>query len=475
MHPTTKVALVGGIAVLALAGASGAAQDWGQKQQDDLAHHAEAQFGFGQPLASSSTQQVSKEQAEADPTSLVTLARGLKMRVVAATSADSVSPDMIALFPSESNPQFLIECNEEGTTKAGLLRIAIATGQVDTLLRGTSSCDGVRRTPWGTAVFNEEVSGVTPGRVYELLDPGTTPTGTTLDRTTGTFSGPGAANYAARPALGRMAFEGMGILPSGVTYYGDENRPSNGTAGGAYFKFIPSSLWTAGAAPITSLAQSPYAAGRIYGLKLGGGSNTGQGSNTGTGAWVAMNGTADDPAGVNLRTAAATAKLTGYYRPEDIDVDLGAIAAGRARICGNDTGNEGVHNFGETVCLTDGTLPEAATPSSVPELQYLVVGSPEFAMPDNIAYQPGRGNWIVHEDAETTFERPHNNELWDCLDDGADADLLSDGCVRMATLNDLTAEWTGGVFDATGGRFFVSVQHNISGKGVILEITGFDG
>jgi secreted PhoX family phosphatase len=94
-------------------------------------------------------------------------------------------------------------------------------------------------------------------------------------------------------------------------------------------------------------------------------------------------------------------------------------------------------------------------------------------MPDNIAYQPGRGNWIIHEDAETTFERPHNNDLWSCLDDGADSDLLGDGCLRIASLNDLSAEWTGGFFDATGKHFYVSVQHNKSGHGVLLDLTGW--
>jgi secreted PhoX family phosphatase len=95
-------------------------------------------------------------------------------------------------------------------------------------------------------------------------------------------------------------------------------------------------------------------------------------------------------------------------------------------------------------------------------------------MPDNMAYQPGRGNWVLHEDGDgAELATPRNNDLWDCLPDGGDADLLSDGCVRIATLNDLTAEWTGGIFDATGTRFFVSVQHNISGTGVVLEITGW--
>ena len=45
--------------------------------------------------------------------------------------------------------------------------------------------------------------------------------------------------------------------------------------------------------------------------------------------------------------------------------------------------------------------------------------------------------------------------------------------LRIATLNDLTAEWTGGIFDASGTRFFVSVQHNVTGHGVVLEIAGW--
>ena len=41
------------------------------------------------------------------------------------------------------------------------------------------------------------------------------------------------------------------------------------------------------------------------------------------------------------------------------------------------------------------------------------------------------------------------------------------------SLNDLTAESTGGVFNASGSRYFVSIQHNITGHGIILEVTGW--
>ena len=94
-----------------------------------------------------------------------------------------------------------------------------------------------------------------------------------------------------------------------------------------------------------------------------------------------------------------------------------------------------------------------------------------------ISYGVGR-NWLFMEDGDGPIAYGRNNDIWDCLPDSADDDLQSDGCVRVATLRDLTgdgegAEWTGGIFDATGERFFVSIQHNETGFGVILEVTGW--
>lgn len=64
------------------------------------------------------------------------------------------------------------------------------------------------------------------------------------------------------------------------------------------------------------------------------------------------------------------------------------------------------------------------------------------------------------------------------MPDGADEDTLSDGCVRIASTNDLVGsegapEWTGGIFNRLGTRFSVSVQHNETGFGVIYEVTGW--
>ncbi|MGR9107758.1 MAG: alkaline phosphatase PhoX [Gammaproteobacteria bacterium] len=377
---------------------------------------------------------------------------------------------MMVLWP-DSHPTHLIVCNEQGPAQPGVQRVRLSDGAVETILTGTSSCDPVHTTPWGTVVVGEEAGS--SGSILEIIDPLFT-TGVTYKRSTGELTGDNADNVAVRAAIGHLSFEGVAIFPNGVIYYGDENRPSNGTSGGTYFKFVPSIPWEGGP-PISALIDSPLVAGRVYGLRLGlrsGGTDFGQGTNTGSGSWVPV----DESFDGNLRAAAAELSLTGYYRPEDADIDLVSLAEGNVRFCANNTGNEeDDKNRGETICVTDGTLDEASENSATPEVQLFVIGTSELAMMDNIAYQPGRGNWILHEDGDAPgfSVNPDNNDLWACLEDGSDDDTLSDGCVRIATLNDLTAEWTGGFFDVSGKQFYVSVQHNITGHGVILEITGW--
>jgi secreted PhoX family phosphatase len=442
--------------------------DWGLDQQTQLENKSHPLFGVGQPLTSSSTANLNAAQALADPAGLITVAKGLDVSVVSAGKA-APNLDQMVLWP-QSQPQYLIACNEEGTAQPALEKISLATGNATTIATGIQDCDPVRVTPWGTVLFGEE--GGSTGAMYELVDP-LSVTGATITRTTGASSTPkiGRVN-----ALGFLSFEGLAVLPNGVTYYGDELSASNGAAGGAYYKFVPNTPW-AGGAPITSLNQSPYGSGtsnptgKVYGLRVGQGSNFGQGFSYGIGSWQLLTTTA----GQELRPLATTAKLTGYYRPEDIAVDGAALAAGKVRFCGNDTGRDAARYWGETICITDGTVAGATSQNSGPQVQLLVQGSGELNMPDNIAYQASRGHWIVEEDGSTgdNVEGSRNDDIWDCLDDGADRDTLSDGCVRVATLNDLDAESTGGFFDATGKHYYVSIQHNSSGLGTILDITGW--
>lgn len=48
---------------------------------------------------------------------------------------------------------------------------------------------------------------------------------------------------------------------------------------------------------------------------------------------------------------------------------------------------------------------------ATPEAQLFVQGNSQFAMMDNIAYQAGRGNWLIHEDGDNVATG-RNNDLW---------------------------------------------------------------
>jgi Alkaline phosphatase PhoX len=463
--------VLGGALAFAFSMGALAGSDFGSTVQSDLFNHSQQLFGVNKALDASSQESISQAEAVADPTRLVSLAHGLTAQVV--TTQTSPNTDMIALWPNSEHPTHLIACNEQGTAQPGLERIDLATGAVNVIVTGTTACDPAKRTPWGTIIFGEETGN---GQLLELIDPLNT-TNVQYNRATGVFSGgTNPQNLVRRTGLGQLAYEGLGLLPNGVLYYGDEQRPANGTPGGAYFKFIPATPWSGGP-PISNLNDSPFASGSVYALRIGrrvesnGAIDYGQGNNIGQGSWVQVctNATcaATNP---SLRNFAATNKITGYYRPEDFEADVAAVAAGNAKACGPATGNESFGTFGEVLCISDGTLAEAAANTAVPEIHYLVVGDAQFAMPDNITYQPGRGNWLVHEDGE---QLQGNNDLFSCLPDGADDNLLSDGCVRVASLNDLSSELTGGVFNASGSTLYISVQHNVTGHGTVLAITGW--
>jgi secreted PhoX family phosphatase len=485
------------LAVCAAIASSGAmAVDFGQKVEQLAKSQTLSLFGTLGALSASSGASLTAAQAETNPAALITVAPGLSVRVVSAAANLSPSLDQMALYPA-INPTHIIGCNEQGSGQVAVQRINIATGIAENIISsGMTSCDPIRVTPWGTIIAAEEngpsqlntTTGQygTGSRVFEILDPLTTTNVTVPAVGFGASSDP--THVAPLPALGTFSFEGFGILPNGVMYQTDENRPGTGgigNPGGAIVKFIPTNLWVSGSPAITDLAASPFQAGRLFGLRIGRNSNNtdvGQGNEFGRGRWVEITGTAP----IDLRTAAASLKLTSYYRPEDMSVDQKQIALGKVRFCGTNTGQDttpasasGDNHYGEVYCVTDGTIAEATTISSgstlsIPEYQPLILGNPDFGMPDNLDIQPGRGNFIVDEDGDGAgYSPPKNNDIWMCLDDGADLDKQSDGCIKVITLNDLTAEPTGGFFDPTGTHYYVSVQHNITGHGVLLDVYGW--
>jgi secreted PhoX family phosphatase len=106
-----------------------------------------------------------------------------------------------------------------------------------------------------------------------------------------------------------------------------------------------------------------------------------------------------------------------------------------------------------------------------------VEGDADFNQPDNLAFQPGTRNIYVIEDNS-------HGDIWACLPDGADRDIKTDGCVKMLSVVDGSAEPTGFLFSGDGRTAYVSIQHSadpaddsmdVDGYGTddVLMITGF--
>jgi secreted PhoX family phosphatase len=407
-------------------------------------------------------------------------------------------------MPDDDGPTHLFVCDEE-TSDPSVQRIdlsAPANANATTIVTGLSSCDPVRRTAWGTIIVAEE-AGATGG-LYELIDPVhiTTPI-KVLDRATGLTSDP--LHLVKRKAAGSLSFESFAIKSDGTMIYGDELAPSGGNAGGAIYKFVPAISFTGGG-PIAVPSQSPLVSGTVYGLRVAASSsaNWGQGAETGAGAWTAVNlaglNVVDANGNILLRAAQALQRFTGYYRPEDMDLDPIALEKGQFRACWANTGRKS-HNDSslvensavesEVMCLVENP-PSAAVPTpptgTIPTVERFITGSEDRAMYDNVAFQPHTGNLVVLEDgAVETVTRLspltsqlRGNDLWICLPDGTDGDALTDGCVRFASIRDTSAEPSGFIFLGSGEEAFVNIQHRAFNdsldkghRGALLKISGF--
>jgi hypothetical protein len=208
-----------------------------------------------------------------------------------------------------------------------------------------------------------------------------------------------------------------------------------------------------------------------------------------------------DPNGnIILRNAQLNQRFTGYYRPEDMDVDPIALEDGVFRACWANTGRMShtdssiVENSGvkaEVMCLTE-EPPSVAAPSpvtgTIPTVERFFAGSEERGMFDNVAFQPHTGNLVVLEDNSVTSVKSitppvtelRGNDLWICLPDGDDDDVQTDGCVRFASIRDTSAEPTGFIFLGSGESAFVNIQHRAANDalgpgnhGALIKISGF--
>ncbi|MEN8174188.1 MAG: alkaline phosphatase PhoX [Pseudomonadota bacterium] len=446
--------------------------DVGTLAEAALRANATGLFGIGEPLAESAdTPPGFLRHAAQDAEDQVVLAKGLSAAYVTRRAADRT--DMLAFWPSDAGATHLITCVEGGRRRLAdrrrlnpsVQRIGLRTGDVRTILRGMHHCDGIRRTPWGTILVTEETAD---GRAFEILDPLATTEHTLTARHTGEIQDAGgrsSTRVVRRDALPTLAWEGVAILPSGVVIAVDELRPGDWDRdgdgipepdldGGAVYKFIPSVPHAGGA--ISSLALSPLSAGSTYALRISCYESNhsafavsyGQGCEVGNGSWVPVH-------AVDARGDADDAGAAGYYRPEDLHLDPTYVGEG-VRFCWANTGHEPARNYGEVICGVDraplqaeGTGKDRATVV----VNRFVEGDAEFNSMDNLAFQPDTGILYVIEDHE-------NGDVWACLPDGQDRDIKSDGCIRVLSVVDRSAEPTGFLFSADGTRAYIAIQHS---------------
>src|SRR5262245_6038447 len=198
----TGLALVG-LASRTIATHSHGDGDFGSFVADVLADRSEQLFGIGRPLEESAL----GPYDGADNLQAIKVAQGLHVSLVSSSVASAA--DQIALWPDDDHPKFLFVCDEE-TADPEVPRVDLskpAASNATTIVKGLSSCDPVRRTPWGTIIVAEE-AGATGG-LYELFEPDKISTAISVtDRDGGVTSDP---RLVKRKAVGSLSFESFAI------------------------------------------------------------------------------------------------------------------------------------------------------------------------------------------------------------------------------------------------------------------------
>lgn len=183
--------------------------------------------------------------------------------------------------------------------------VDLKTGETTILAQDPSfnALDGIRWSPWGTIVFAEETAG---GRFLEI----------TLNDDLVT-----AQEINDRPAVGRLAHEGIDFDDKGNIYVVDEHRGRSVgcdgvvPCGGGIYKFVPDTY-------------GDLSAGSLYALKVTGSDGTG------IGEWV---GPIDAE---NARIAGTAAGAQSYQRPEDLEVIDGVLYVAVTEGPRDETGKE---------------------------------------------------------------------------------------------------------------------------------------
>jgi len=304
--------------------------------------------------------------------------------------------------------RYLYRTHEVGSN-GSLSVVDLKTGATKILVQdaGYKRLDGLTWTPWGTLLFAEETAG---GRLFEaFLDP----------------KDPSVVTHVeARPQVGIIRHEGIGVAPDGSVNVIDELN------GGSVYRFVPK-------------RRGDLSEGQLYALKLTGLTDAEQvwdpatfSDKVGGFTWVAldMNLVATD-----ADAAANAAHATEFGRPEDVQV------IGNVLYVANTTEDRVV-----AVDLKKKVLSgyvQAGVNAPVENGDAKVTG---FNSPDNLAKGPGGQLWIVEDNVPS--------DIW-VPGPGVNKNGVADDVKLFASLKDPGAETSGIYFGKDGNTLFANVQH----------------
>jgi hypothetical protein len=411
-------------------------------QADNDHHNGHGRFNF-KPLDESA------DSADWDPAAPWKLPRGFQQTIVSDETSLNIYDggrddwhDMNTVNETGTQAgRFMYRTHElrypDNQPEGGSVSVVdLETGETRLLVQdpGYDALDGIRWTPWGTVLFAEEVDG---GRLFEIE----------LEDDLMT-----AKAVHDRPAVGRIAHEGIDLDADGNVYVVDEHRGRTSgcsgvvPCGGGIYKFVPDTY-------------GDLSSGSLYALAIDGADGVGQGS------WVGP----IDP--LTAREAGTAAGGQSYQRPEDVEI-IGdtlyvAITEGpRDAVTDSTTGNLGF--AGElyegrviAIDLTSMQVTNFVKPGvNVP----VEIGRPGdaghqsgFDSVDNLAEAPN-GDLIMIEDNSPS-------DIWFA---SAETDKFgASGKVSLfASLTDPGAEGTGIYFSPLDPKtLYVNVQHSAAEDG----------
>jgi len=308
--------------------------------------------------------------------------------------------------------------------------IDLKTGETKILVQDTNwtALDGIRWTPWGSLIFSEETTG---GRLMEvILDPNNPMK---------------ALEVIDRPAVGRVAHEGLEVDNDGNVYVVDEHRGrTQGCAGitpcgGGIYKFIPDTY-------------GDLSSGSLYVLSI---KATTRRNNTGQAEWL---GPIDASHG---RKSGTDFGGTSYQRPEDLQIINGILYVAVTEGSRDEYGKEYYEGRVISVDLNTLQVADFVKPGvNVPH----EIGKPGeaghqtgFDGVDNLAESPD-GRLVMIEDnipSDIWFASTKTNKL------GASKEVKLFG-----SLTDPEAEGTGIYFSPKDPKtLYVNVQHSVAEDG----------